>query len=150
MMLTTMQSDCVQAECMTVYGLSVQRIFNMVFYNFDILLKNATEIGLVRKWRVQNSDHAWSTSPLANRTQYWPHSRLHKSVQAFMVFNVKVVLFRGFFLCIAFILKIKNFSFIWGIFSKTAVLLLTKRKNRFCLKLAFFQNSKSDWLTAAF
>ncbi len=44
--------------------------FNKIFKNFDILLKNATEIGVIKELSVQNLDHTWSTRP-------------HKCVQVF-------------------------------------------------------------------
>ncbi len=60
----------------TAYSLPVWHIFlNRFFFNFDILLKNATEIGVVRKLSVQNLDCVWSMRPLADCAQSWPYSR---------------------------------------------------------------------------
>ncbi len=56
---------------LTMYGLTVWHIF-LFFKNVDILLKNATEIGVVRKLSVQNLEHVQSTQstrPLADCTQ---------------------------------------------------------------------------------
>ncbi len=61
---------------------SVWRIFNRFFKIFDILLKNATEIGVVRNLSVQNLDRTWSTRPLADRARPWLQSRPHTCVQA--------------------------------------------------------------------
>ncbi len=45
-------------------------------------MKKATEIGIVRKLRVQNVDLVRLTRQLADCAWSWPHSRLHKFVQA--------------------------------------------------------------------
>ncbi len=44
--------------------------FNNVFKNFDILLKNTTEIGVVNELSVQNLNRVWSTTMLADRALY--------------------------------------------------------------------------------
>ncbi len=64
-----MWSDHMQAECMRS---AIMTYFNRVFKNFDILLKSATEIVVVRKLSVQNLDRAWSTRPrVVNQTACW-------------------------------------------------------------------------------
>ncbi len=44
----------------------------------------------IRKLSVQNLHHAWSTRLLADHVWSWPHTRLHKCVQAFMIFHFPV------------------------------------------------------------